>query len=454
MKKRFTLLLIIVAVMTSYVLPISLHAQSAMRAADLRVALTSLLGEHVLLASAATNAALHGNDAEFQAAAAALDRNSIAIADAIGMVYGQPARNAFLPLWRKHIDFFVDYTVGVATGDTTKQKQAVADLDAYRQDFGAFLASANPNLSKDAVAEALVPHVMHLASTVNAQAQKNYADAYAEIRKAYAHAGDLALVLAGAIAKQFPDRFTGMVDSPAAGLRTLLTSQLGEHTVLAAMATNAALQGRTDEFEAAAMALDNNSMDIAQAVAAVYGKGAGDAFLPLWRSHIAFFVDYTMGVAAGDQAKQEKAVADLNAYRNDFGAFLAGANPFLTKDAVAEALVPHVMHLASVVNAQAKSDYVTAYNEIMMGYAHAGELGGVLASAIAQQFPDKFMEQSMPMAMPATGHAGHPEAAHHFELHGEVLWMAAGMLGVLSLGAAFLYLRRRKESRKEVNPVS
>ena len=446
MKKRLTWFLLIVAMITSYSFPASLEAQSAMSAADLRVALTSLLGEHVLLASAATNAALHGNDAEFQAAAAALDRNSVAIADAIGMVYGQPARNAFLPLWRKHIDFFVDYTVGVATNDVMKQNQAVADLDAYRQDFGAFLASANPNLTRDAVAEALVPHVMHLASTVNAQAKKDYAGAYAEIRKAYAHAGDLALVLAGAIAKQFPDRFSGRVDSSAAGLRTLLTNQLGEHTVLAAMATNAALQGRTDEFEAAAMALDNNSMDIAQSVAAVYGKAAGDAFLPLWRSHIAFFVDYTMGVAAGDKAKQDKAVADLNAYRNDFGAFLAGANPFLTKDAVAEALVPHVMHLASVVNAQAKRDYATAYNEIMMGYAHAGELGGVLAGAIAQQFPDKFMEQSMPMAMPATGHAEHHEATHLIEAHIEGWLIVGGVLGVLLLGAAFFYLRRRKET--------
>lgn len=446
MRNRPIFFLLITVLFASLMSPHPLSAQGAMSAADLRVALTSLLGEHVLLASAATNAALHGNDPEFQAAAAALDRNSVAIANAIGMVYGRAAGDAFLPLWRKHIDFFVDYTVGVATNDMQRQNQAVADLDVYRQDFGAFLASANPNLTKDAVAEALVPHVMHLASTVNAQAKKDYASAYAEIRKAYAHASDLALVLAGAIAKQFPDRFSGMVDSPAAGLRVLLTNQLGEHTVLAAMATNAALQGRTNEFEAAAMALDNNSMDIAQSVATVYGKAAGDAFLPLWRSHIAFFVDYTMGVAAGDKAKQDKAVADLNAYRNDFGAFLAGANPFLTKDTVAEALVPHVMHLASVVNAQAKSDYVTAYNELMMGYAHAGELGGVLAGAIAQQFPDKFMAQSMPMAMPATGHAEHHEATHLIEAHIEGWVVVRGVLGVLLLSAALFYLRRRKET--------
>jgi hypothetical protein len=50
---------------------------------------------------------------------------------------------------------------------------------------------------------------------------------------------------------------------------------------------------------------------------------AGDAFLPLWRKHIGFVVDYTTGLAAKDKAKQDKAVADLVAYTQDFGAFLA-----------------------------------------------------------------------------------------------------------------------------------
>src|SRR5437867_13246513 len=51
-------------------------ATSATKAADLRTGLNALLGEHVYLASAATNAALGGRQAEFEAAAAALDANS------------------------------------------------------------------------------------------------------------------------------------------------------------------------------------------------------------------------------------------------------------------------------------------------------------------------------------------------------------------------------------------
>jgi hypothetical protein len=51
-------------------------SQPALSASDLRVALNTLLAEHIYLASSATRAALGGRSPEFQAAAGALDSNS------------------------------------------------------------------------------------------------------------------------------------------------------------------------------------------------------------------------------------------------------------------------------------------------------------------------------------------------------------------------------------------
>jgi hypothetical protein len=76
--------------------------------------LAAQLGEHVLLASSATGAALAGRQPQFEGAAAALDANSVDIAKNIGMVYGPEAEAAFLDLWRKHIGFVVDYISGLA----------------------------------------------------------------------------------------------------------------------------------------------------------------------------------------------------------------------------------------------------------------------------------------------------------------------------------------------------
>jgi hypothetical protein len=365
-------------------------ATSATKAADLRATLDYLLGEHLLLAASATGAALGGRDPQFKAAAAALDANSVDIAKAIGSVYGEGAQDAFLPLWRRHIGFVVDYTVGVATKDKAKQDKAVTDLVQYTQDFGAFLASANPNLPKEAVADLVKSHVLTLKDVIDAQAAGDQSKAFAATRAAYGHMTMIADPLAGAIVKQFPDRFPGSTTSAAAGLRSTLTMAFQEHTYLAARATGAALGARDPEFKAAAAALDANGIDIAKAIGSVYGQGAQDAFLPLWRRHIGFVVDYTVGVATKDQAKQQKAVQDLVGYSQDFGAFLASANPNLPKDVVAGLVKDHILTLKPVIDAQAAGDQPAVYTMLRSATGHMRMIADPLAEAIVKQFPQKF----------------------------------------------------------------
>jgi hypothetical protein len=368
----------------------STPAASDNKAADLRVALNGLLAEHVTLAAAATNAALGGRTAEFQAAAGSLDGNSVDLSKAIGSVYGKPAEDAFLPLWRKHIGMFVEYTQGVAAKDQAKQTKAVNDLIAYSQDFGAFLNSANPNLPKDVVAELVKSHAVTLKEVVDAQGAGDHAKAFAGLRKAAGHMQMVADPLAGAIAKQMPNKFPGNSGAKSADLRVALNNALREHVVLAAFATNAALGGRTPEFQAAAGALDANSVDISKAIGSVYGKPAEDAFLPLWRKHIGMFVDYTTGVATKDAAKQKKAVDDLMGYTQDFGAFLNSANPNLPKNVVADLVKAHAASLKEVVDAQGAGDQAKAFAGLRKAAAHMQHIADPLAGAIVKQFPQKF----------------------------------------------------------------
>jgi hypothetical protein len=363
---------------------------SSTQAAGLRAALKGLLAEHVSLAAAATGAALDGRDAEFKAAAGALDANSVALAQAIGSVYGQDAEMAFLPLWRRHIGFFVDYTLGVATKDTARQDKAVSDLVGYTQDFGAFLASANPNLPKAVVADLVKHHVLTLKDVVDAQAAKDYARAYAATRTASAHMAMIADPLAAAIARQFPARFPGDPDGGAATLRSALDTALREHVYLAGAATGAALGGRRAEFEAAAGALDANSVALAQAIGSVYGQDAEAAFLPLWRRHIGMVVDYTTGVATADVARADKAVSDLIGYTQDLGAFLASTNPNLPRTVVADLVRHHVVTLKDAIDAQAARDPARAYTALRTAAGHMPMIGDPLAEAIVRQFPDRY----------------------------------------------------------------
>ena len=180
-----------------------MHASSKLTAADLRVKLDNLFGEHAVLAMNATNAGVSGSKA-FPAAAKALDNNSVALSKAIASVYGAKAGNTFLNgkyMWRAHIKYFVDYTVAKAKHDMAAQNKAVANLKQYTVTFGKFLAGAT-GLPKPAVQNDLLGHVLELKGQLDDYAAGNYTKAANDYHAAYNHmlmTGDL---VAGAITKQ------------------------------------------------------------------------------------------------------------------------------------------------------------------------------------------------------------------------------------------------------------
>ena len=352
----------------------------------LQAGLTSLLQEHVYLAGIAVVQGVgNGLDSgEFKAAAGTLDTNSKALADAVGGVYGEEAGDQFLELWRKHIGFFVDYTAGQATKDTAKADKAKSDLEQYRTDFGAFLAGANPNLPKDVVAGALLPHTTTVFAAIDSVVA-NDGMAFENLRIAAGEMPKIATALAGGIAKQKPDMFSGDVSAPAAQLRQGLTHLLQEHVYLAGIAVATGVGSGLDSagFKAAAGTLDKNSVALSEAVDGLY-KGAGPQFLELWRKHIGFFVDYTKGKATKNQAMIDKAKADLDGYRADFGAFLSGANPELTKEAVADSLTPHVKTLFAAIDAAVAKD-ASVFDKLREAAQYMPTEANILAGAIAKQ---------------------------------------------------------------------
>ena len=359
-------------------------------AAVLRSKLNGLFGEHVYLASAATGAALAGRSDEFAAAAAALDGNTGALTDNFTAIFDAPTGKAFDALWKKHIGFFVAYAQGLAAHDGGKASQAVSDLTAYAKDFGTFINSALPSLPADTVTGLVTTHVQTLKAVVDAQAGNDESGVFTAERAAAAHMSMVAAGLAGAIAKKNPDKIGGDPASKAAGLVTTLNGALREHVFLAGAATEAALGGRTAEYNAAAAALDANTDDLTTAIASVYGPEAGTTFASLWKRHIGLLVDYTNAVAAKDQAKADGAMDSLLQYSEDFGAFINQASPKLTKDAVAELIKTHVFTLKDVIDAQAAKNWTTAYTRERTAADHMAMIANDLAITIVAQFPTKF----------------------------------------------------------------
>jgi len=321
-------------------------AETGNKAADVRITLSRLLGEHALLAAVATTKGL-GGAADFGAAGAALDKNSADLGDVIGSVYGDAAKNEFLKQWRDHIRMFVDYTTATAKKDTAARDTAAKELDGYTVNFGKFLGTA-VGLPPAAVTSGLKMHVAQLAGAIDAAAAGKYDKAYADVRAAYKHMVETGGTLATAIAKQ---KNLGDPNTKSATTRATLDSLLGEHAAMAALATTKGFDGAPD-FKAVADSLDKNSAELGDVIGSVYGPAAKNAFLKQWRDHIRMFVDYTTATAKKDKAGQDAAVAELGGYITNFGQFLGSATG-LPPEAVQASLKMHVTQLKGALDAYA-----------------------------------------------------------------------------------------------------
>ena len=357
--------------------------------------LTNLLDSHVYQAGIAiVQGVTNGLDSpEFKAAAAELDKNTLALGDAIGSVYGDEARDAFVPLWRKHIGFFVDYTAAQASGDKAAAMKAKKDLDGYRTDFGELIEGATGGeLPADAVAEALIPHVESLFAAIDSVV-KGDGKAFDLLREAAMHMPMTATTLAGGIAASMPEEFEGAAaDGAASQLQVTLTHLLDDHVYLSGIAISTGLGSGLDspEFEAAAAALDTNTVALGDTIDSVY-PGAKEAFVPLWRKHIGFFVDYTVAQASGDKAGAKKAIGNLDGYRQDFGELIEGATEGAASvDDIATGLIVHVETLAAAIDGLAAKDLPAALSSLNEAGHHNTVLASVLAGAIVKQYPDQF----------------------------------------------------------------
>lgn len=359
-------------------------------ASDYRASLTALLQEHVFLTGLATGAVASGGNPA--APLATLERNTASLQQRITSVFGSADGAQFGDLWRKHIGFFIDYAKAKAGGNQAGADAAKANLTAYETDFGSFLDSAtNGNLQQPGAIAELKPHVDTLIATIDSQAAKK-ANQFDNLKKAADHMLGTAEVLVAAAEKAKPAAFEGDATTGKALLRSTLTAALQEHVYLAGIATSAVLDPPAPPATAAdaAAALDKNSVDLANIVGSAYGDPAVQQFLALWRKHIGFFVDYAKARAAKDQSGVSTAKANLDGYRDDFGAFLESATKGrLTKGAVASDLAVHVSGLEAAIDAQAAND-PSQFDKLSTAAAHMAMTADMITGALSEQFPDHF----------------------------------------------------------------
>jgi hypothetical protein len=369
------------------------HASSAetnTAAAQLYAGLDQLLREHVdLTANVVQIAVTKGpSSAATKQALAALDQDTKGLGAAIGSVYGSAAQAQFLKLWRAHIGYFVNYTLGVATHNKAKVATANKDLAGYTTQFSKFIADAT-KLPASAVAADLKGHISTLEAAINAIVAKS-PSAGKKIEMAAMHMDGTAQVLAKGIvaAKGIPGNVTGAGSS----LRAALTGLLVQHVAATAFVVQTAVAHggslTAPEVKGAIGALADNTNQLGAAIGSIYGPAAQAQFLKLWRAHIGYFVNYTLGVATHNKAKVATANKDLAGYTTQFSKFIAGATK-LPASAVAADLKGHISTLEAAINAIVAGK-PSASAALLMAENHMAGTGAVLAQGIAASMPSKF----------------------------------------------------------------
>jgi hypothetical protein len=365
-------------------------------AVNLRIVLDRALGEHAFLVIEAMRTSAEPG-ADFEAAAAVLDENTAEIEALASAVLSPSQAEAFGEQWRNHVAYLVDYARAVAAGDEDAAELAEQQLHTYSDEFSGLLLDAFPNLPAQAVEDLVGEHASQLRQVTDL-AEGDYDAAYRAMRDTYAHMFTIGDALTVGILGRTRNAPEGRVValSPAVDLRLTLDRLLGEHTYLAAIVMRAQVSDDAHR-DAALAALERNSSELANQVAAIYGDDAGTAFADLWTRHTTLYVEYVQATAQDDVAQQDASLQGLASYRSAFSEFLAGANPHLDEAGLERLLEHHTDHLVEQVQAYADQDYDRAYQMLRDAYAQTADLAAGLAGAIADQFPQRFPDTAVPI---------------------------------------------------------
>ena len=181
-------------------------AEAPPAAPQLQAAMRDLWHGHIVHARDYAMAVKAGDDAAASAAADAVVENAKQISGAVAGFYGDAGGDQMLTLLAGHWGAVKAMTDARADSDDAAGTKAMSDLTANGGEIAKFLAAANPNLPEDTVRGLMLAHGAHHSQQINLIMSGDTAGEATEWTAMQAHMDMIADALAGAIAKQFPDK--------------------------------------------------------------------------------------------------------------------------------------------------------------------------------------------------------------------------------------------------------
>ena len=180
---------------------------TADKATVARLAQRDLWDEHIFWVRNVVSATALGNASAATAAEAEVVKNARQIADSIAPFYGKPAADQLFGLLKGHYGPIRQYLDATMANDAGKRGEAQKALAANAGALAKFLSGANPNLPYDTVNGLLLAHGGHHVAQIDQFKAKQYAEEAQTWNAMRVHIHGIADAIAGALVKQFPQKF-------------------------------------------------------------------------------------------------------------------------------------------------------------------------------------------------------------------------------------------------------
>ena len=143
--------------------------------------------------------------------------------------------------------------------------------------------------------------------------------------------------------------------SPASGLRSRLTWLMQENVLLSGLAIKAVATQQV-RSQSAELALDENTVGLADVVRRVYGRTSADQFREIWRAYAQAFLSYGQARAGGDERAAQQAIVERDQALSSLSTWFARLHPLADRSTVEQALRNQSATFQTAVDAIATDD--------------------------------------------------------------------------------------------------
>ena len=261
------------------------------KAADLRIKLDLLLGEHVMVIAKQATAAVNKTE-QHAPYTSLLNANTNSLVDVVRAAYGNTAANQFEQAWGIQNGYLVDYTIGLVAHSDAKSNGAKSGLaNGFVPQFAQLITDMT-KVAPNQRPQTESTHVTQILTVIDDAAAQSYPKMYVDLRVAYAATSNIGDLLAIRAAQQFPDKFPGDPSIKPVDVRVSLNVLLQEHAYLATMTTDAVAARRTSEQAGAAASLGANADALGKLFTDLSGAGAGTQIAQIWGARNSDLIAY------------------------------------------------------------------------------------------------------------------------------------------------------------------